>query len=508
MDAQRQDVVEFGTRRTLIVAAVMAATLMQTLDSTITNVALPTIQGNVGAGQQEATWIITAYTIAAIVVIPLTPWLHDRFGRKNYYVASIAGFTLASVMCGMSTSLGMLTFWRVIQGLFGGGLLATGQLVLRDTFPPEGLGVSQGIFTIGAVMGPALGPALGGILVDNWSWNWCFDINVLPGAFAATVLFLLLRDPQKPRKMAVDLAGVMLLALALGSMQYVLTEGEPHYWLQDPVNAVMAVLCLITFVGFVVYELKLTAAPIVDLRVLANRSVWSGALLAFAFGGASLGSTYVLPQFVQGLLGFTPTLSGLLFILRAVPLALCVPFIVKVIGKVDARLLLAAGFIASGVALLILAFHTTLQASFWTFAIPLALSGAGSALLFIPLTVAVLSGTPPRDGQKAGAFINLAVQLGGSVAVALLGVVIDRRAEFHSTVLAGQVNLKAPPVAQFLQSHSVAQLSALVQGQSLILSYADASLVVGASSLICIPLILLMRRRSAAPSLAEIEIGG
>jgi DHA2 family multidrug resistance protein len=270
----------------------------------------------------------------------------------------------------------------------------------------------------------------------------------------------------------------------------------------------MTVLCVIGLVGFVVYELKFTAAPIVDLRVLANRSVWSGSLLAFAFGGASLGSTYVLPQFVQGLLGFTPTLSGLLFILRAVPLALCVPLVVKMIGKVDARVLLAAGFIASGVALLILAFHTTLQASFWTFAIPLALSGAGSALLFIPLTVAVLSGTPARDGQKAGAFINLAVQLGGSVAVALLDVVIDRRAEFHSTVLGSAVNLTAQPVAQFLQSHSLAQLSALVQGQSLVLSYADASLLVGASSLVCIPLILLMRRRSAAPSLAEIEIGG
>jgi DHA2 family multidrug resistance protein len=198
------------------------------------------------------------------------------------------------------------------------------------------------------------------------------------------------------------------------------------------------------------------------------------------------------------LLGFTPTLSGMLFILRAVPLALCVPLVVRLIGKIDARILVGAGFVASGVAMLGLAFHTTLQASFWTFAAPLALSGASSALLFIPLTVAVLSGTPARDGQKASAFINLAVQLGGSVAVALLDVVIDRRAE----------NLTAQPVIDFLRSHSLAQLSALVQGQSLVLSYADASFVVAASSLICIPLILFMRRRSAAPSLAEIEIGG
>jgi MFS transporter, DHA2 family, multidrug resistance protein len=506
-DAQHRDVVEFGTRRLLVVVAVMAATLMQTLDSTITNVALPTIQGNIGASQEEATWVITAYTIAAIVVIPRTPWLQDRFGRRNYYVASIAGFTMASVACGASASLGALAFWRVIQGLFGGGLLATGQLVLRDTFPPEGLSASQGIFTVGAIMGPALGPPLGGILVDNWSWNWCFDVNVLPGTFAAIVLFLLLRDPQRPRKVPFDLAGVVLLACALGSLQHLLTEGEPHYWLQDPVNALMAAVCLLCSVGFVVYELTFSRAPIVDLHVLANRGVWSGSLLALALGGALLGSTYVLPQFVQGLLGFTPTLSGMLFLLRAIPVALFTPVIVWLVAKVDARVLLFIGFVANGIAMFALAFDTTLQASFWTLAMPLAISGASSALLFTPLTVAVLGGIPSRDGQAASAFINLAVQLGGSVAVALLGVVIDRRAEFHSITLGSQVNLKAPPVAAFLHSHSLAQLSALVQGQSLTLSYADASFVVGVASLVCIPLILFMHRRSAAPSLANVGTG-
>jgi MFS transporter, DHA2 family, multidrug resistance protein len=504
---EQENVVEYGLRRTLIVAGVMAATVMQTLDSTITNVALPTIQGNVGASLDEATWIVTAYTIAAIVMIPLTPWMQNRFGRKNYYVASIIGFTIASALCGASDSLGGLTFWRVVQGLFGGGLLATGQLVLRDTFPPKQLSASQGIFTIGAVMGPALGPPLGGLLVDNWSWNWCFDINIVPGAFAAVVLFLLLRDPMKPRKMPLDVVGVLLLALSLGSMQYVLTEGELHYWLADPINLVMTIVCIFSLTAFIIFELRITPTPVVDLRVFKNRSVWAGSILALAFGIAMLGSTYVIPQFTQASLGFTPTLSGFLFVLRAVPVLLFTPFIVALVAKFDARMLVGFGFALMGVSMLMLAWHTTFEASFWTFAIPLALSGFATALLFIPLNVAVLGATSPAEGQKAGAFINLSVQLGGSWAVAMLDALADRRDEFHSTVLAGNLNLAQPAVQQFLHSHTIQQLGEIVYGQSRILSYADASYAIGAAAIICVPLIFLMRRRKTLVDLRHVEVG-
>lgn len=495
------NVVEYGLQRWLIVAGVMAATLMQTLDGTITNVALPTIQGNIGASPEEATWIVTAYTIAAIVVIPLTPWLQSRFGRRNYYVASILGFTAASVLCGASNALSTFTFWRIVQGLFGGGLLATGQLVLRDTFPAEGLGLSQGIFTLGAIMGPALGPPLGGYLVDNYSWNWCFDINVVPGAFAALALFLLLRDPQAPRKMRLDSAGVALLALALGSMQYVLTEGEPHDWFADGLNVSMTLIFAVTSVGFVLYELTATQRPIVDLRLLANRTVWSGCLLALALGATLFGSTYVIPQFVQGALGFTPTLSGLLFVLRALPVALVTPIIVKLVARVDARVLIAVGFVATAGAMFALTTDTTPLAGFWTFAWPLVTAGAASALLFIPLNVAVLGGIRPQDGSTAGSFINLSVQLGGSIAVALLNVIIDRRDEFHSSVLAGSITNGMPAVVAFLHTHSLAQLNEIVQRQSIVLSFADANFTIAVLSLLCIPLIVLMHKRPQRPNL-------
>jgi DHA2 family multidrug resistance protein len=498
---ERRDVTETGLRRVLIVAGVMAAALMQTLDSTITNVALPTIQGNLGASQEEGTWIVTAYTIAAIVVIPLTPWLQNRFGRKNYFVASIAGFTIASVVCGSADSLTLLVAARFVQGAFGGGLLATAQSILRDTFPPKQLAVSQGIFALGAIMGPALGPPLGGVLVDNYSWNWVFDINIAPGIFAAVLLGLMLRDPEPGRASQVDLAGLVLLAAGLGSMQYVLTEGELHYWFADPAVLATSIITVVSLCGFVYWELAKTRAPIVDLRVLRNRSVAAGSILGIALGTAVFGTTYILPQFTQGPLGFTPTISGLLFILRAVPIMLMTPLIVRFVGRIDPRVILGSGFVLVSFGSWLQAIVTTEQANFWSFAPALIITGIGSALLFIPLSIAVLGATTPEEGPKAAAFINLSLQLGGSISVAGLDVIIDRRWSFHSSVLGANANLHAPAVALFLQhGGSTAQLAELVNRQAAILAYADATMVIAVVCILCTPLVLFMRRRSGAAS--------
>jgi MFS transporter, DHA2 family, multidrug resistance protein len=503
---RRYDVSERGMRRLLIVLGVMAASMLQSLDSTITNVALPTIQGNLGASQDEATWVITAYVISAIVVIPLTPWLQNRFGRKNYFVASIVGFTLASVACGSSESLTFLILSRAVQGAFGGGLVATGQSILRDTFPPEQLGTSQGLYAIGAIMGPALGPPLGGYLVDNWSWNWCFDINIAPGIFAALILFALLRDPERSTPTAVDFPGLGLLAIALGSMQFVLTEGEQHYWLQDSTILLMTIVCVLALGAFIYHELFRTRFPVVDLRILRNHSVWAGSVLALSLGVAALGSSYVLPQFTQGPLGFTPQLSGLLFLLRALPIALCTPLIVRVAGKVDPRYMLGFGFCLIALANYMQASITTLQASFWTFALPLVLSGLGSVTLYIPMTIAVLGSTTPHEGPKASAFINLSLQLGGSISVAMLDVFVHQREEFHSTIIGGALTGGNFTVQQFLAAHSLPELANLAYTQSTILSYADASMAIGTVAIVCIPLIFLMRRRRQAGPPPKVEI--
>jgi DHA2 family multidrug resistance protein len=489
----RRDVTETGLRRILIVIGVMAASLMQTLDTTITNVALPHIQGNLGASQDEGTWVVTAYTIAALTVIPLTPWLQERFGRKLYYTISIIGFTLASIACGSSSEFSALVFSRIVQGIFGGGLLATSQAILRDTFPPEQLGVSQGIYALGVVMGPALGPPLGGILVDQLSWNWCFDINVIPGIISTVIMITMLRDPDAAKKKSIDGIGVVLFALFVGTLQYVVTEGEQYDWFQDRSILLGTLVCFVSLIAFVIWELRGTKEPIVDLRLLANRSVWAGCILAMALGATNFGTSYVLPQYTQGPLAFTPTLSGELFLLRVLPILLLTIPVVRLLKKVDPRIFLGMGFLMLSIANGFQSQVTTLETSFWTFAFPLIFSGIGLGMMFTPLTTSVLGAVSPQDGAKAGAFTTLAVQFGGSLTIALLSIVVDQRQSFHSSMLASA----ASPAHLQLVGQSMSKLGGIAQQiylQSTIMSYADATAVVAIICLGSIPLIFFLRR--------------
>src|SRR5579872_7212636 len=231
--AMHDNLVEYGARRWLIVVGVMSATLLQVLDATIVNVALPTIQGNLGANFDSGAWIITGYIIAAVIVIPLTPWLQQVFGRRQYYVAAIIGFTLTSALCGLATSLNALIAFRVLQGLCGGGLISTGQAIMRDTFTTRELGKSQALVSIGAIVGPSIGPTLGGVLTDSLSWNWIFYVNIIPGIVSAILCAMLLRNPARHGKPSIDGVGLGLMALGLGALQYVLDEGERYDWFSD-----------------------------------------------------------------------------------------------------------------------------------------------------------------------------------------------------------------------------------------------------------------------------------
>jgi DHA2 family multidrug resistance protein len=502
--------IESGLKLVLITAGILAATLMQTLDTTIVNVALPVIQGNLGATLDEGAWVVTGYIISAVIVIPLTPWLQIRFGRRQYYSAAIIGFTIASVLCGTSGSIQELILWRIVQGAFGGGLIATAQATLRDTFPKDKFGLSQGLFSIGAIVGPAVGPTMGGWLTDNYSWNWVFFINVVPGIFAFIVMLTSLKNPNDPRKMPLDVTGLALLIVGLGSLQYILGEGQRNDWFDDPVITGFAIASALGLLAFAAWEMFATDHPIVDLRVLRYPQIWAGSLLAFSVGATLYGGIVIFPQYVQGALGFTATLSGELIFVRAAFIAVGAPLVVRLStsGKVDTRYLLLTGFILVGISQFWFAGITTSGNDFGSLVLPNILSGVGLSMLFIPISIAMLNGLAPQVIPKAAAFQSLSQQLGGSISTAVLVTLLARRDAFHQDTLAQFVQPAYGPVARFLGAHgSLGQLYADVVKEASVMSFADCQFVLGVLAIALLPLVFVMpkRRETSGPVHISLE---
>lgn len=489
--------VEYGTRRVLVVAGVMLAALLQTVDATIVNVALPTIQGNLGATVDEATWVVTAYVIANVVVIPLTPWLQTRFGRKNYFIVSILGFTAASMLCGMATSLQMLILFRIVQGAFGGGLLPTAQVILRETYPPELIGTSQSIFTLGAILGPSIGPTLGGIITDNLSWQWVFDINLVPGILAALLLALYLRG-NTSRKSSVDVPGIALLTITIGALQYVLDQGQLEDWFSSGTITAFTLISVITAALFVWWELR-TPMPIVDLRILRRVQVATASVLGATIAVIIYGALLLLPQFTVNVLGFTETLAGVLIGMRALPILLLTIPVGRIVnsGKIDVRFLIGSGLIVASIASIWLSREVTSDSVLLSLALPLALMGFGIAFVFSPLLVAVLRAVPPQDAPKAASFVTLFTQLGGSIATASLVTFTERREDFHQSLLAAGATLQDNAVQTFLRTHPLAELYRTIATQATVLSYADAFLIMGVIGVVMSPLVFFLGRKGA-----------
>ncbi len=493
--------------------AVIAATMLEIIDTTIVNVALPNVQGNFGVSVDQGAWVVTGYIVANVVIIPITPWLSERFGRRAYYLASIGLFTFASIMCGLSGSFTELVFWRLIQGVGGGGLISTSQAILRDTYPLGEQGKAQGIFSLGVIAGPALGPLLGGIITDNLTWRWAFFINIPVGILAAAAVYLVLRNPIEPQKRKrLDWIGLALLALGLGALQYVLDQGQQYDWFADSNIRLFSLASAGGLAGFVVWTLR-SKIPVVNLHVLRYREVAAGSLLGAALGVSLYGSVLIMPQYVQNSLGFTATLSGETILVRALAIGLLTPIaaILAMRGRVDARWQVFVGFVLLGFSNWLLAQVTTSDSSFWTFGAALIVSGVGLSQIFVPLSIAVLGSVPPKDVAAASAFFNLARQVGGSIATAVLVTVLVRAVTHHQAALGSDVSLHAQAVRQYLQQHggehsqsALANLAGLVTQQAYILSYADTSRLTALITLVLAPLVILMRRpRASAPMSAE-----
>ncbi len=497
-------VVEFGNRRLLLVAGIMMAALLQTLDATIVNVALPTIEGNIGAGIDDGTWIITGYIISNVVAIPLAPFLLQRLGRRQYYSGCIIGFTVASVLCGTAHTLPELIFYRIVQGAFGGGLIATSQIILRDTFPPEKVGASAALFGIALTFGPALGPTLGGILTDNLSWQWVFDINLVPGLLAAFIVLAILRNPAPPRPAPFDGLGVVLLAVGLGSMQYVLDEGERNDWFDDSRVLGFAITCVLGLTAFALWELRGTKNPIVDLRVFRYSNVRVGTLTSVMMGMVIFGPTVILPQYVQGVLSFTATLSGILILLRAIPVLVLTPFIGRIVTRVDPRLFIVSGFTISATAFVAIFLNATTTSDFGSFAALLVYAGVGQSMLFVPLLVCILGTIAVADSPKVSSFLSLSFQLGGSIASTMLVTAFDRRTYFHSEVYRSSARLSNGALYTLHAAHphsaTIRQIARLIQLQATNSGFADSLAVLVPISIGAALFALLLRpaKRAAA----------
>ena len=504
-------VVEYGARRVFVVAAVMLAALMQLADTTIVNVALPSIDGALGASQDQGAWFVTAYIIANVIVIPLTPWLQSIFGRKRYFAISIAGFTLVSILCGLANDTTTEIGLRFIQGAFGGGLMVPAQQIIRDTFPPEQLGKSQSLFALAVVIGPTIGPTLGGILTDDFSWRWVFFVNVLPGIAAALLVLFFVRDPHAPKRIPVDGIGMGLLAVGLATMQYVLDEGERNGWFDDSTILLCTVVSVIALVSFVAWELWGTKHPAVALRVFRDRNVWSCSIVFFAIGATMYALIFIQPQYVQTSLNFTTTMAGFLLMVRAGMLALLYPVTTWVVSqhKWDLRIVAAVGIFVMGVTTWYQTFEMTTGSTFGTFVITQALGGVGLAFVFVPVSVVLLAGIEHTIVPSALALTRLMQQIGASVGSAYAATLLDRNYNTALNSIAGTINLSRESVASAVMAHgaqAIAQLSALANSEAVNLAAVSTTqfFAVGTILTTLLPLLMVRRAIVKAPSPAAV----
>jgi DHA2 family multidrug resistance protein len=434
-----------GLSQYLIVLSVMCAVLLEIIDTSIVNVALPSMMGNLGATLDEIDWVITGYIVANVIVIPMTGWLAARFGRTRYFVSSILLFTFASLMCGASQTVDALVFWRVVQGLGGGALLATSQAILMETFPPGRQGMAQALFGVGTMVGPSLGPTLGGWITDHWSWHWIFLINVPLGLVAAALCATQLRDPaylKERRPPLVDWPGIALLVVAIGSLQWLLERGHKDDWFASPKIVALAAITVVGLVLLVIRELR-TDHPVVDLRVLRQRPLVVGCFLGAITTGGLYGCIFLFPVYTQSLLGWPAWNSGLAVLPSSITTALVMLLAGRLVYRVGPRRMIRVGLCVM-VASLVGMHGWSLQSGWDQLFAPQILRGLAMGLMMVPLSLATLRSMAPQDVPKAAGLFNLFRQLGGSLGISVLSTLLDTRADVHRAALAAGVSPLEP----------------------------------------------------------------
>ena len=513
---------DHGILKLMIVFTASLAAILQVIDTSIVNVALTDMQSSFGSTLSEIGWVITSYAIATIIVIPLSAWLGDYFGKKQYFIFSIAGFTIASILCGLSTNLPMLIVARLLQGFAGGGLIPMAQAILFQTFPKEEQGKAQAIFGIGVIAGPAIGPTLGGYLTTNWSWPWIFFVNIPFGIAAVVMASTYLPVTPKIRKIGaeVDWLGIGLLIVSLGCLQYMLEEGQSEDWFESRMIVALTVLGAISLAGFIWRELK-AKNPAVDLRVLRHRSVAAGSLFSAVLGMGLYGAIFAIPIFAQSMMHYTAQQTGMLLLPGALASAVAMPIAGKLSSKFDHRILIACGaltVVGSMLTLGNLSPDTGESNMFWS----LIFRGAGTVLMFLPLSLATLGPVPHKDMPAASGFYNLTRQLGGSIGIAVLTTLLSQRVAFHRATMLEHIssyNKISTDRLEFLthgfmsrgtdavtaKKEALKLISGSISQQAAIMSFNDIFRVVAFAFVFSLPLLLLMGKASKTSVAAPVE---
>ena len=495
----------------LVALSVMFATFMEVLDTTVVNVSLPHIAGNLSATVDEATWALTSYLVANAIILPMTGWLASVLGRKKLLMWSTMGFTAASLLCGIAPNLASLVIFRIIQGATGGALQPLSQAVLLESFKPEERGRAMGFWGLGIVVAPILGPVFGGWLTENYNWRWVFYINLPVGAISLLMIQMYVFDPPYLKKIArgIDYWGMGMLIVGIGALQFILDKGQQEDWFDSRMITTLLAVSVAALLGFVVHAVR-ASDPVLDLRVLKDRTYATGVTMMTVLGFVLFGSLVMLPLFLQTVLGYPSYQAGTAMAPRGFGAFLAMPLVGYMIGKFDPRKLVISGLAIAGATLFMLS-SINLQAGYWDIFWPQFIQGISMGLLFVPLSTVSMNSIPREKMGNATSLFSLMRNLGAGIGIAVVATLVSRRTTTHAAHLSEQISPYSDASRQAFESaramfmsqgssfsvatqQAYATLAGMVQRQAAMIAFIDVIQLLGIIFLAVIPLVFIMRR--------------
>jgi DHA2 family multidrug resistance protein len=497
-----------------IAFTVMSATFMEVLDTSIANVSLPNIAGNLSAGIDESTWVLTSYLVSNAIVLPLSGWLSTLFGRKRLFMICVTLFIGSSLMCGFAPTLGTLVVFRILQGVGGGSLQPLAQAILAESFPPSKRGMAMAIYAMGVVVAPIVGPTVGGWITDNYSWRWIFFINVPVGVVSLMLMSVFLEDPPYLRRrdlktLKIDYIGLGLLGVGLGALQLVLDKGQREDWLESNFIVITMVISGLALVGGILWELR-SKDPMIELHLLKDRNFMGAVITMFLLGFVLYGSMAMLPILLQTLLGYTAMLSGMVLSPGGLVILVALPVVGWLLGRVEPRKLVAVGVLVTSASLFYMAMFNT-QIDFWTAVDARLIQGLGLAFLFVPINTMAFYFIAKEKMNYASGLINLARNIGGSCGIAFCVTWLARASQVHQVQLVAHLTPMSPAfrtathgAAAALMAHgsgavqaseqATALISGVMQQQASMLAFNEVFFVEGVAFLLLLPLLLMMKK--------------